>query len=303
MASRQTSSDLARYDAATDTDSGESYDPEFEALVRTMLVRIGEDPDREGLRRTPLRVAKAMDFLTSGYSQNANDVVSNAVFHEDGKEMVVVRDIEFYSLCEHHMLPFFGHAHVGYLPDGKVVGLSKIARLVDVYARRLQVQERLTTQIADGLMNTLDALGVGVVLEASHTCMMMRGVQKQKSSTITSAMRGNFESSGRRRAIPRSPEGRFPDRPKGDSQIARRAIPRSPEGRFPPAALRRLDAPTCQRLQPWRQRPIQTWKERNVTRAGTHAPRGGQPCTQRSATRRPRRGLRRTRRRCAGTTS
>ena len=126
--------------------------------------------------------------------------ISNAVFHEDGKEMVIVKDIEFYSLCEHHMLPFFGHAHVGYLPDGKVVGLSKIARLVDIFARRLQVQERLTTQIADGLMQTLGALGVGVVLEASHTCMMMRGVQKQNSSTITSAMRGNFESSGRTRA-------------------------------------------------------------------------------------------------------
>ncbi len=188
------------YAASLDADENEVYDPEFERLVESMLRRLGEDPTREGLRRTPLRVAKAMDFLTSGYSKSVEDVVSNAIFHEDGKEMVVVRDIEFYSLCEHHMLPFFGHAHVGYLPNGKVIGLSKIARVVDVFSRRLQVQERLTTQIADGLMQALGALGVAVVLEASHTCMMMRGVQKQKSSTITSAMRGTFESSSRTRA-------------------------------------------------------------------------------------------------------
>lgn len=181
-------------------DDGEVYDAEFEKLVKSILLRIGEDPDREGLKRTPLRVAKAMDFLTSGYSQTVEDVVQGALFEEQAREMVVVKDIEFYSLCEHHMLPFFGRAHVGYLPDGKVVGLSKIARVVDVFARRLQVQERLTTQIADGLMGALGAHGVAVVLEASHACMMMRGVQKQSSSTITSAMRGGFESSTRTRA-------------------------------------------------------------------------------------------------------
>jgi len=188
------------YATSLDGAQGEVYDAEFEQLITAMLRRLGEDPEREGLKRTPLRVAKAMDFLTSGYSKSVEDVVREAVFHEDGKEMVVVKDIEFYSLCEHHMLPFFGHAHVGYLPNGKVIGLSKIARLVDVFARRLQVQERLTTQIADGLVAALDAHGVAVVLEASHTCMMMRGVQKQKSSTITSAMRGSFDTTARTRA-------------------------------------------------------------------------------------------------------
>jgi GTP cyclohydrolase I len=170
----------------------EVYDPKKEQLVRSMLEEIGEDPDREGLRRTPLRVAKALDFLTSGYQQSAEDIIKTAVFAEDCKEMVVVRDIEFYSMCEHHMLPFFGRAHVGYLPNGKVVGLSKIARVVDVFARRLQVQERLTNQVADALMENLGAHGVAVVMEASHTCMMMRGVQKQNSRTITSALRGKF---------------------------------------------------------------------------------------------------------------
>jgi len=192
--------DEGHYAASLDGAENEVYDAEFEALVRKMLERVGEDPAREGLKRTPLRVAKAMDYLTSGYNQSVADVVSNAVFKENGKEMVVVKDIEFYSLCEHHMLPFFGHAHVAYLPKGKVIGLSKIARVVDVFARRLQVQERLTTQIADGMMDALGALGVAVVLEASHTCMMMRGVQKQNSSTVTSAMRGTFESSSRTRA-------------------------------------------------------------------------------------------------------
>ena len=172
----------------------------LEHLVTEMLERLGEDPAREGLRNTPTRVSKAMEFLTSGYRTSVEAVVRDAVFHEDAREMVVVKDIEFYSLCEHHMLPFFGHAHVGYLPNGKVIGLSKIARVVDIYARRLQVQERMTTQVADALMAALDAHGVAVVLEASHTCMMMRGVQKQNSSTITSAMRGSFEKSGRTRA-------------------------------------------------------------------------------------------------------
>jgi GTP cyclohydrolase I len=178
----------------------EVYDPVKEDLVRRMLAEIGEDAEREGLRRTPLRVAKAMDFLTSGYQMSAEEIIKKAVFEEDVKEMVIVRDIEFYSMCEHHMLPFFGHAHVGYLPNGKVVGLSKIARVVDVFARRLQVQERLTTQVADALMQHLGAHGVAVVIEASHTCMMMRGVQKQNSTTVSSAMRGTFEEDPRTRA-------------------------------------------------------------------------------------------------------
>ncbi len=185
------------YAASLDGGLDEVYDAAFEDLVRQVLVRVGEDPQREGLRRTPLRVAKALDFLTSGYGMSVEEVVRDAVFTEDVKEMVVVRDIEFYSLCEHHVLPFFGRAHVGYLPDGKVIGLSKIARVVDVFARRLQVQERLTNLIADALMETLHAHGVAVVMEASHTCMMMRGVQKQNSTTVTSAMRGSYETNAR----------------------------------------------------------------------------------------------------------
>ena len=178
----------------------EIYDSEMEEIVRNMLSKIGEDPGREGLKRTPLRVAKAMDFLTSGYEMDADDVVRRAMFAEDCDEMVIVRDIEFYSLCEHHMLPFFGRAHVGYLPNGKVVGLSKIARVVDVFARRLQVQERLNNQVADALMRTLEPHGVAIVMEASHTCMMMRGVQKQQSTTVTSAMRGTFQQNARTRS-------------------------------------------------------------------------------------------------------
>ncbi|MBK1700539.1 GTP cyclohydrolase I FolE [Thiococcus pfennigii] len=189
------------YAASLDAESAdEVYDPHKEALVEAMLSAVGEDPAREGLRRTPLRVAKAMDFLTSGYRMSAEDVIRQALFEEDCTEMVVVRDIEFYSLCEHHMLPFFGHAHVGYLPNGKVVGLSKIARVVDVFARRLQVQERLTNQVADALMTHLGAHGVAVVMEASHTCMMMRGVQKQRSTTVSSAMRGTFQDDPRTRS-------------------------------------------------------------------------------------------------------
>ena len=192
---------FGRYAIDLDSDSeAEVYDSEMEAIVRGMLTRLGEDPDREGLKRTPLRVAKAMDFLTSGYRLNADEVVRRAMFSEDCEEMVIVRDIEFYSLCEHHMLPFFGRAHVGYLPKGKVVGLSKIARVVDVFARRLQVQERLTNQVAEALMTTLDPHGVAVVMEASHTCMMMRGVQKQNSTTVSSSMRGTFEQDARTRA-------------------------------------------------------------------------------------------------------
>jgi len=181
-------------------DEREVYDADKEQLVRQLITSLGEDPEREGLKRTPLRVAKALDFLTSGYTTSAESIIKNALFDEDVREMVVVRDIEFYSLCEHHVLPFFGHAHVGYLPNGKVVGLSKIARVVDVFARRLQVQERLTSQVADALMDHLGAHGVAVVMEASHTCMMMRGVQKQSSTTISSAMRGTFESDARTRS-------------------------------------------------------------------------------------------------------
>lgn len=198
---RKLSTVVSHYAPSFEAESDEEvYDPRKEQLVRSMLTEIGEDPDREGLRRTPLRVAKAMDFLTSGYQMSAEDIIKKAVFKEDVKEMVVVRDIEFYSMCEHHMLPFFGHTHVGYLPNGRVVGLSKIARVVDVFARRLQVQERLTNQVADALMEHLGAHGVAVVMEASHTCMMMRGVQKQRSTTVSSAMRGAFDEDPRTRS-------------------------------------------------------------------------------------------------------
>jgi GTP cyclohydrolase I len=171
----------------------EVFDPALEANVRTMLNLLGEDPDREGLLRTPLRVAKAMDFLTSGYTGSLDEVVNDALFESDSDEMVLVKDVEFYSLCEHHMLPFFGKAHVAYLPKGKIIGVSKIARIVDLYARRLQVQERLTCQVAAALEGVLDPHGVAVVMEGSHFCMMMRGVQKQGSSMVTSAMRGSFK--------------------------------------------------------------------------------------------------------------
>ena len=172
----------------------DTYDPYFEHLIEQMLLRLGEDPERDGLKRTPLRVAKAMDFLTSGYHTSLEEVVNGALFEAETDELVIVKDIEFYSLCEHHMLPFFGKAHVGYLPNGKIIGLSKIARIVDLFARRLQVQERLTNQIADAMLELLDARGVGVVVEGSHFCMMMRGVQKQNSTTITTATRGLLKS-------------------------------------------------------------------------------------------------------------
>ena len=165
---------------------------EFEELIRRELELIGEDPKREGLLKTPLRVANSMKFLTQGYDSSAEDVVGKGIFKEEHDNMIMVRDIELYSLCEHHMLPFFGKAHVAYIPNGKIVGLSKIPRIVDVYARRLQVQERLTEQIAEGLCRVLKPSGVGVVIEAYHLCMMMRGVQKQNSKTITSALRGAF---------------------------------------------------------------------------------------------------------------
>jgi GTP cyclohydrolase I len=165
---------------------------EFEKLIRRELELLGEDPEREGLLKTPQRVANSMTFLTEGYNSSAEEVVGKGIFKEEHDNMIMVRDIELYSLCEHHMLPFFGKAHVAYIPNGKIVGLSKIPRIVDVYARRLQVQERLTEQIAEGLCRVLDPSGVGVVIEAYHLCMMMRGVQKQNSKTITSALRGAF---------------------------------------------------------------------------------------------------------------
>jgi len=165
---------------------------EFENLVRREIELIGEDPDREGLVRTPARVAKSLRFLTKGYDTSAEEVVGKGVFKEEHDNMIMVRDIELYSLCEHHLLPFFGKAHVAYIPNGKIVGLSKIPRIVDVYARRLQVQERLTEEIADGLCRVVNPSGVGVVIEAYHLCMMMRGVEKQNSKTITSALRGAF---------------------------------------------------------------------------------------------------------------
>ena len=163
-------------------------------LVHTMLERLGENPEREGLVRTPLRAEKALRYLTSGYSMDVDKIVNNALFEVPYDEMVIVKDIEFFSMCEHHMLPFYGKAHVAYIPSGRVIGLSKIPRIVDVFARRLQVQERMTQEIADTLNRVLQPEGVGVVLEARHLCMMMRGVEKQHSGTVTSAMTGAFRT-------------------------------------------------------------------------------------------------------------
>jgi len=175
----------------------ESYDADVtEGLIKNYkdsIGLLGEDKEREGLLKTPERVAKAMQFLTQGYSQDARAILDSAKFHEDVSEMVIVKDIELYSMCEHHMLPFYGKAHVAYIPNGYITGLSKIARVVDVYSRRLQVQERLTHQILDALKDSLNPLGVAVVIEASHLCMMMRGVNKQNSVTTTSAFFGEFE--------------------------------------------------------------------------------------------------------------
>jgi GTP cyclohydrolase IA len=165
---------------------------EHQALIRRQLEILGEDPDREGIRLTPDRVAKSLTWLTRGYSMDVADVVGNALFAEEHRQMVMVRDVDFYSLCEHHMLPFYGKAHIAYIPNGRIVGLSKLPRIVEVYARRLQVQERLTEQIADAIERVLTPLGVGVVLEGIHLCMMMRGVEKQSAKTITSALRGTF---------------------------------------------------------------------------------------------------------------
>jgi GTP cyclohydrolase IA len=163
-------------------------------LYREILVRIGEDPTRDGLLRTPERMEKSLAFLTRGYNMNVTEVLHDALFNVDYDEMVIVKDIEFFSQCEHHLLPFFGKAHIAYVPDGKVIGLSKIPRLVDVFARRLQVQERLTRQIGDAITEAIHPQGVAVILEAQHLCMMMRGVEKQHSSTVTSAMLGVFKT-------------------------------------------------------------------------------------------------------------
>lgn len=162
---------------------------------REVLNLLGEDTEREGLIKTPERMAKAMQYLTQGYQMDAHDILSSAMFREEVSEMILVKDIELYSMCEHHLLPFFGKAHIAYIPNGHITGLSKLARVVDVYSRRLQVQERLTTQILDAIKTTLRPLGVAVVIEASHLCMMMRGVQKQNSVTTTSAFWGEFEKS------------------------------------------------------------------------------------------------------------
>ena len=172
---------------------------EHERIVRRQLELIGEDPDREGLLKTPSRVAESMEWLTRGYSMSVEDVVGDALFDETHENMVMVRDIELYSMCEHHMLPFYGKAHIAYIPNGRIVGLSKLPRIVDVFARRLQVQERLTEQIAEAICDVLEPRGVGVVVEAYHLCMMMRGVQKQNSRTLTSALRGVFRDDQRTR--------------------------------------------------------------------------------------------------------
>jgi GTP cyclohydrolase I len=177
--------------AATSTVGAEEL-AEFAGLVRQQLELLGENPERNGLLKTPERVAKALAWLTRGYEEDVRDVVGDAVFEETHESMVMVRDIEMYSLCEHHMLPFFGKVHIAYIPAGKIVGLSKLPRIVEVFARRLQVQERLTEQVAQAIEEILQPCGVGVVVEAVHLCMMMRGVEKQNSKTITSALRGRF---------------------------------------------------------------------------------------------------------------
>jgi GTP cyclohydrolase I len=171
---------------------------EIKSNFANIINLLGEDTVREGLDKTPMRAAKAMKFLTKGYEEDPKQILQSAMFSEDYNEMVIVKDIELYSLCEHHMLPFFGKAHIAYIPNGKIVGLSKIPRVVDVFSRRLQVQERLTEQVLDCINQTLQPIGVGVVIEASHMCMMMRGVQKQNSTTTTSGFRGSFKETDTR---------------------------------------------------------------------------------------------------------
>jgi len=172
----------------------------MQQTIRRLLSEIGEDPERDGLRQTPRRVEQSLQFLTSGYSTDLDRLINDALFTVEYNEMVIVRDIDFYSLCEHHMLPFFGKCHVAYIPDGKVIGLSKLPRIVDVFARRLQVQERLTSQVAETIEAKISPLGVAVVMEATHLCMAMRGVEKQNSVTVTSAMRGVFHGDARTRS-------------------------------------------------------------------------------------------------------
>lgn len=172
----------------------------MENEIRSILREIGEDPDRQGLVKTPERVQRSMEFLTRGYRQNLADVVHGAIFDEAGDDMIIVRDIEFYSMCEHHLLPFFGKCHIGYIPRGKILGVSKLARIVDMFARRLQVQERLCRQVADAVCEALNPEGVGVVMEARHLCMLMRGVQKQNSVMVTSSMLGSFRQDASTRA-------------------------------------------------------------------------------------------------------
>jgi GTP cyclohydrolase IA len=172
----------------------------MQTLIRSLLEQLGEDPSREGLLKTPERVEKSMTFLTSGYAADIGDILNGALFTVDYSEMVIVKDIDFYSLCEHHLLPFFGKCHVAYIPRTQVIGLSKIPRLVDVFSRRLQVQERLTNEIAECVREAIDPLGVGVIMQGTHLCMAMRGVEKQNSATVTSAMLGTFRSDARTRA-------------------------------------------------------------------------------------------------------
>src|SRR4051794_41133059 len=175
------------------------YNTKMQEIIRQLLAELGEDPSREGLRDTPKRVEKALRFLTSGYTADVDTVLNNALFTVDYNEMVIVKDIDFYSLCEHHLLPFFGRCHIAYIPKGKVIGLSKIPRLVEVFARRLQIQERMTSQIAETIKDKIDPRGVAVVIEATHLCMAMRGVEKQNSFAVTSAMLGGFQTDARTR--------------------------------------------------------------------------------------------------------
>ena len=171
----------------------------IESLTKSLLKELGEDPKREGLIKTPLRVAKAWEYLSQGYNQNVEKLINNAIFSENYDQMVVVKDVEFYSMCEHHLLPFFGHAHIAYIPNGKIIGLSKIPRLVDMFARRLQVQERMTQEIANSLNDALNPSGVAIIIEAQHMCMQMRGVEKKKSYMSTSSMVGIFRSDNKTR--------------------------------------------------------------------------------------------------------
>ncbi len=195
MNSTRPAQNAARTKTTEERNARKSANQGIEENVRELLQHMGEDPDREGLVKTPNRVARAFDYMTRGYNQDPKEVINNAIFtEEDYSEMIVVKDIDFFSMCEHHILPFFGRANVAYIPDRHIVGISKIARLVDVFARRLQVQERLTTQIADTIMEELDPLGVGVIITAEHLCMRMRGVEKQNSVVTTSATLGAFRT-------------------------------------------------------------------------------------------------------------